>query len=163
MEISNKEFELLKIILEDSISYFEDKSGNDFYLEGDDSPERLNVFQEIIETQADEEDKKELLENITCWTYDIWVVRYLTELNPQVSLNHIQLEMCLLLLEEIQQVPCLLRGEFRFNKSEIDFVEEILHLNKPNVDDEIYYINSLKITNYLIKKIRNYLFKPKLY
>ena len=41
MEISNKEFELLKIILEDSISYFEDKSGNDFYLEGDDSPERL--------------------------------------------------------------------------------------------------------------------------
>lgn len=34
MEISNKEFELLKIILEDSISYFEDKSGNDFYLEG---------------------------------------------------------------------------------------------------------------------------------
>ena len=61
MEISNKEFELLKIILEDSISYFEDKSGNDFYLEGDDSPERLNVFQEIIETQADEEDKKELL------------------------------------------------------------------------------------------------------
>ena len=86
-----------------------------------------------------------------------------SELNPQVSLNHTQLEMCLLLLEEIQQVPCLLRGEFRFNKSEIDFVEEILHLNKPNVDDEIYYINSLKITNYLIKKIRNYLFKPKLY
>lgn len=62
----------------------------------------MNVFQEIIETQADEEDKKELLENITCWTYDIWVVRYLDKAQPQVSLNHIQLEMCLLLLEEIQ-------------------------------------------------------------
>jgi len=110
MEITNKDYELLKIILEDCVSYFEDKSGNDFYLQGEDTSERFEIFKKIIETQADEEDKEELLENLTCWTYDIWVVRYLVSLPNQTKLNYTQLEMCLLLLEEIQEVPCLLHG-----------------------------------------------------
>ncbi|ENV50352.1 hypothetical protein L292_1990 [Acinetobacter junii CIP 107470 = MTCC 11364] len=155
MEITNKDYELLKIILEDCVSYFEDKSGNDFYLQGEDTSERFEIFKKIIETQADEEDKEELLENLTCWTYDIWVVRYLVSLPNQTKLNYTQLEMCLLLLEEIQEVPCLLHGEFRFEKSETDFLNDISFINNFNINEGVYYIDSLEITNYLIKKIKN--------
>jgi len=151
MNTSSKDFELIKIILEDATSYFEDKSGNDFYLEGDDSPERFNVFREIIETQADEEDK-ELLENLTCWTYDIWVVRYLIELT-QINLNRTQLEMCLLLLEEINQVPGLLNGTFRFELSELESVKSILKINNIYPVDGFYFVNDSNIVEYLINKI----------
>lgn len=155
MEITNKDYELLKIILEDCVSYFEDKSGNDFYLQGEDTSERFEIFKKIIETQADEEDKEELLENLTCWTYDIWVVRYLVSLPNQTKLNYTQLGMCLLLLEEIQEVPCLLHSEFRFEKSETDFLNDISFINNFNINEGVYYIDSLEITNYLIKKIKN--------
>ena len=138
MNLTDKEFELLKIILENCINYFEDKSGNDFYLEGEDTSERFEIFKKIVETQADEGDKDEILENLTCWTYDIWVVRYLISLPDQTKLNYTQLEMCLILLKEIQQVPCLLKGEFRFDKSEIDFMKEISLLNNFNINDGVY-------------------------
>ena len=111
--------------------------------------------EKIVETQADERDKDEILENLTCWTYDIWVVRYLISLPDQTKLNYTQLEMCLILLKEIQQVPCLLKGEFRFDKSEIDFMKEISLLNNFNINDGVYYIDGLEITNYLTEKIKN--------
>ena len=155
MNLTDKEFELLKIILENCINYFEDKSGNDFYLEGKDTSERFEIFKKIVETQADEGDKDEILENLTCWTYDIWVVRYLISLPDQTKLNYTQLEMCLILLKEIQQVPCLLKGEFRFDKSEIDFMKEISLLNNFNINDGVYYIDGLEITNYLTEKIKH--------
>ena len=155
MNLTDKEFELLKIILENCINYFEDKSGNDFYLEGKDTSERFEIFKKIVETQADEGDKDEILENLTCWTYDIWFVRYLISLPDQTKLNYTQLEMCLILLKEIQQVPCLLKGEFRFDKSEIDFMKEISLLNNFNINDGVYYIDGLEITNYLTEKIKN--------
>ena len=111
-------------------------------------------FYEINFRGEDEEDKEELLENLTCWTYDIWVVRYLVSLPNQTKLNYTQLEMCLLLLEEIQEVPCLLHGEFRFEKSETDFLNDISFINNFNINEGVYYIDSLEITNYLIKKIK---------
>ena len=157
MNTSSKDFELIKIILEDATSYFEDKSGNDFYLEGDDSPEHFNVFREIIETQADEGDKDELLENLTCWTYDIWVVRYLIRLT-QINLNRTQLEMCLLLLEEIQQVPGLLEGTFRFEPSEIELVKSILKTNNIHLVDGVFFINDSNIVEYLVNKIRKIIY-----
>ena len=58
MEISNKEFELLKIILEDSISYFEDKSGNDFYLQGEDTSERLKFLKKLLKLRRMKKTKK---------------------------------------------------------------------------------------------------------
>ncbi|USA53917.1 hypothetical protein NDN13_01615 [Acinetobacter sp. C32I] len=154
MNTSSKDFELIKIILEDATGYFENRSCNDFYLSGDDTPERLNVFRDVIETQADEDEKEELLGNLNCWTFDFWVARYITELSPQIKLNQTQLEICLLLLEEVQQVPFLLQGEFRFEKSELYFLEDNPLLNNPNINEDVYYIDSLKITEYLIEKTK---------
>ena len=156
MNLTDKEFELLKIILENCINYFEDKSGNDFYLEGKDTSERFEIFKKIVETQADEGDKDEILENLTCWTYDIWVVRYLISLPDQTKLNYTQLEMCLILLKEIQQVPCLLKGEFRFDKSEIDFMKEISLLNNFNIN--YYNIKHFSTSHLSTKRFNSNLF-----
>lgn len=157
MEITNKEFELLKIILENSTNYFEDKSGNDFYLEGEDTSERFEIFKKIIETQSDEEDNEELIENLTCWTYDIWVIRYLIGLT-QINLNRTQLEMCLLLLEEINQVPELLNGTFRFELSELELVKSISKINNIYPVDGFYFVNDSNIVEYLINKIRKIIY-----
>ena len=66
--------------------------------------------------------------------------------------------MCLLLLEEIQQVPGLLEGTFRFEPSEIELVKSILKTNNIHLVDGVFFINDSNIVEYLVNKIRKIIY-----
>jgi hypothetical protein len=55
--------------------------------------------------------------------------------------------------EEINQVPGLLNGTFRFELSELESVKSILKINNIYPVDGFYFVNDSNIVEYLINKI----------